>query len=87
MIVVSDFKTLRFILFELVTADVAPSGLIIFLLLASTQALHRAICLKYCYNFRFSHKKRVKELGDRVFTDFHHGLLVKVIQTRGKDRC
>ena len=87
MVVVSDFWTLRFSLFELVTADVAPSNIIIFLLLAGTQALHRSICPNYRYDFCFPHDKRVKELGERVFSDFHYGLLVKVIKTRGKDRC
>ena len=87
MVVVSDFRTLRFPLYELVTADVAPSGIIIFLLLAGTQALHRSICPKYRYDFRFPHDKRVKELGERFLSDFHHGPLVKVIKTRGEDRC
>ena len=53
MVVVSDFKTLRFTFYELVTADVAPSGIIVFLLLAGTEALHRSICPKYHYDFRF----------------------------------
>ena len=38
--VVTDVKTLRFTLYKLATADVAPIGIIIFLLLASTKALH-----------------------------------------------
>ena len=87
MVVVSDFMTFRFTLYKLVTADVAPSGIIIFFLLASTQALHRSICRKYRYDFRFPHDKRVKELGDRVLYDYHHGQLVKVIQTRGEHCC
>ena len=70
MVVVSDFRTLRFTIYELVTADVAPSGIIIFHLLAATQALHRSICPKYRYDFGFPHDKRVKELGERVFSDF-----------------
>ena len=63
MLVVSNFRILRFTLFKLVLADVAPSGIIIFLLLAGTQSLHRFICQKYRYDFRFPHDMRVKELG------------------------
>ena len=87
MVVVSDFRTFRFTFYELVTADIAPSGIIVFLLLAGTQELHRSMCPKYRYDFRFPHNKRVKELGERVFSDFYHGPLVKVIKTLGEDRC
>ena len=87
MVVMSNFRTLRFPLYELVTADVAPSCIIIFLLLAGTQALYRSICPKYHYDFRFPHDKRVKKLGERVFSDFDHGPLIKVIKTRGEDLC
>ena len=44
VVVVTDFGTLRFTFYELVTADVAPSSIIIFFLLAGTEALHRPIC-------------------------------------------
>ena len=37
VVVVTDFGTLRFTLNKLVTADVASSGIIIFLLLANTK--------------------------------------------------
>ena len=88
MVVVSDFRTLCFTFYKLVTADVAQSGIIVFLLLAGTQALHRSICPKYRYEFRFPYNKRVKEHGERVLSDFHHGPLVKVIKTRGENcRC
>ena len=43
VVVITDFGTLRLAFYELVTADVAPSGIIIFLLLAGTKALHRPI--------------------------------------------
>ena len=72
MFVVSDFRNLRLTLYEHVTANVAPSGIIIFQLLAGTKALRRSICPKNRYDFRFPHNKRVKELGKRVLSDFHH---------------
>ena len=87
MVVVSDFRTLCVTLFDLVTADIALSGIIIFLLLAGTQALYRSIYPKYRYDFRFLHDKRVKELGERVLFDFYQGSLVKVIKTRIGDHC
>ena len=43
VVVVSDFRTPRFTLYELVSADVAPGGIIILLLLAGTTAIHRSI--------------------------------------------
>ena len=88
MVVVSDLRTLRFTFYELVTEDVAPSGIIVFLLLADTQAIYRSICPQYRYDFRFPHNKGVKELGERVLSDFHHGPLLKVIKTRNENyRC
>ena len=45
VIVVTDFGTLCFAINELLTADVAQHGIIILLLLVSTQALHRPIYL------------------------------------------
>ena len=89
VVMVTDFGTLRFILYKLVTADVAPSGIIIFFLLADTKSLHCPIRLENRHNLCFPHNKRVKELGDRVLSDFHHGPFVKVIKTRGENgrRC
>ena len=69
------------------TADVASRGLIIFVLLAGTEAYHRPICLYNLNNFCFPHKKRVKEDGKRVHSDFHHSLLIKVIKTRCENSC
>ena len=88
VVVVKDFGTFRFTLYDFMTADVAPSGIIIFFLLADTQTLHRAICRENRDDFCFVHNERVKELGYRVLFDFHHSSLVKVIQTRCEDgRC
>ena len=87
VVVVTDFGTLRFTLYKLATADVAPSGIIIFLLLASTKALYRLIRLENRYDLSFLHDERVKKLGKRVLTDFHYGMLVKVIKTRFEDSC
>ena len=87
VIVVTDIGTLRFTLYELVTADVALSGIIIFLLLANTKALHRPIRPENRYDLCYPHNDRVKKLGERVLSNFHHGPLVKVIKTRGKDSC
>ena len=55
VIVVTDFGTLCFILYELVTAHVAPRGIIIFLLLASTEALHGLIRPENRNYLRFPH--------------------------------
>ena len=46
IVVVSNLRTLRFTLYELVTANVTLSGIIVFLLLAGTQVHHRSIWLK-----------------------------------------
>ena len=85
VVVVTDFGTLRFILYKLMTADVASSGIIIFLLLANTMALHRPICQENRHDLCFPHDERVKKLGESVLSNFHHGPLVKVIKTRGED--
>ena len=79
MVVISDFMNHRFTLIERVTANVAPSNIIIFFLLESTHSLNRSICPKNRYDFRFPHNKRVKELGERVLSDFYFGLIIKVI--------
>ena len=72
VVMVTDFWTFRFTLYKLVTADVAPSGIIIFLLLTGTVALHRPIRPKNRHDLGFLHDKRVKELSERVFFDFNH---------------
>ena len=79
--VVTDFETLRLTLNKLVTADVAPSGIIIFLLLAIAEAFNRPIRLENHQDFGFSHDESVKKLGERVFSNFHHDSLVKVLKT------
>ena len=88
VVVVTDLGTFCFTLYKLVTADVALSYIFIFILLASTKALHRPIRLKNRHDLCFPHNQRVKKLGERVVSDFHNGPLVKVIITRGEDgRC
>ena len=87
LVVVTDFGTFCFSLYELVTANVEPSGIMIFLLLAGTEALHRPIRQENRHNLCFPHNEQVKKLGERVLSDFHHGPLVKVIETGGKDCC
>ena len=81
VVVVTNFWTLGFFN-ELLKADVAPNSITIFLLLASTEALHLPIRLKNCYNPCFPHDQRVKELYERVFSDFHYSMLVKVIKLK-----
>ena len=78
VVVVTDFGTLCFTLYKLVTADVAPSGIIIFLLLAGTKALYRPIRSNNRHDLSFPHNERVKKLGESVLSDFHHSPLVKV---------
>ena len=85
VVVVTDFGALCFILFKLVTADVAPSGIIIFLLLAGTKALYRQIPSENRYDLSFPHDERVKKLGESVLFDFHHSPFVKVIETRSEN--
>ena len=87
VIVVTEFGAFRFTLFKLVTADVAPSCIIIFLLLADTKALHCLIRSENRNDLCFPHNEGVKKHGERVFSDFHNGPLVKVIKTQGKDGC
>ena len=55
VVVVTDVKTFRFTLNELMAADVAPSGIIIFLLLAGTQAFYRSIRPENRHNICLSH--------------------------------
>ena len=61
VVVVTNFGTLRFTLYKLATADVALSGIIIFLLLASTKALHRPIRSENRHDFSIPHNERVKK--------------------------
>ena len=77
---VPDFGTLCLTLKELVTADVALSGIIIF---SCWRALRRFIA-RFVWRIATitaSHTMSVKKLGKRVLYDFHHGSLVKVIKT------
>ena len=85
VIVVTDFGTFRFTLYKLVTANVAPSCIIIFFLLAGTKTFHCSICPENCHDLRLPHDERVKEFGERVLFDFDYDTLVKVIKTRGED--
>ena len=55
VVVVTDLGTLRFTFYKLVTAYVAPRGIIIFLLLAVTEALHRLIRPENRNNLHFPH--------------------------------
>ena len=55
VVVVTDIGTVRCTIYDLVTAYVAPRGIIIFLLLASTEALLCLICPENCNNLRFPH--------------------------------
>ena len=87
VVVVTDIGTLRFTLYKFVTADVASSGIVILLLLANTKALHRPIRPKNRHEFCFSHDERVKKLGKSDFSNFYHGLLVKVIKYRCENCC
>ena len=63
VVVVTDFWTLRFTLYKLVTADVSLSCIIIFLLLAGTKALHCLIRPENRHDFCFPHNERVKKLS------------------------
>ena len=85
VVVVTTIVTLGLALYEIVTANVATRRIIIFLLLAGTQSLHPSIRPENCNDLCFPNDERVKELGDRVFSDCYYGLFVKVIKTRGKD--
>ena len=79
MVVVTDFRILCIAFYKLVTADVAPRCINIFLLLASTKALHRPIRPENRQDLCFPHDERVKKLGESIFSDLHHSPLVKVI--------
>ena len=69
-------------------AYVALSCIIIFLLLAGTQALHCPICAKNRHGFCFPHNERIKKHSKLVCFDLHHSLLVKVIKIRCENcRC
>ena len=82
VIVVTNFGTLSFTLYKLGTADVAPCGIFIFLLLAGTKALHCSCRSENRHNLSLIHVKQVKKLGKSILSDFYHSLLVKVIKTR-----
>lgn len=53
ILVITNFEALRLTIYEIVTADITPSGIIILQLLAGTEALYRHIRLKYRYDFGF----------------------------------
>ena len=65
--------------------DVGPRGIIIFLLLASTKALNRLICLEKHHDLCFSHDQHIKKVSDRVLFDFNNYPLIKFIETNGED--
>ena len=83
VVVVTDFWTLCLAVYKLVTANVAPSGIIIILLLASTTALYPQILFENRHDFCFLHDERVIKLSERVISNLQHVLLVTVIITRG----
>ena len=78
---ITDLGTLRLTLNKLVTADVAPSDIIILLLLARAKALHLLIRPENRHDFCFPLDESVKKLGERVLSYVHHGSFVKVIKT------
>ena len=59
LVVVSDYGTARLTLYELVSADVAPGGIIILHLLLGTQTIHRSIRPEFRNNPRFPNNKGV----------------------------
>ena len=67
VVVITDFGALRMTYYKLVTADVAPSGIIIFLLLTGTKTLSRLIRPKNRTDFRIPDDERLEKLGERVF--------------------
>ena len=72
VVVVTNFGALCFILYKLVTEDVALSAIIICCLLANTKALHCPIRLNNRHDLCFTHDKQVKKLGEHVYSDIHH---------------
>ena len=87
VVVISEFGTPRLTLYKLVSADVAPAGIIILLLLAGTQAIHRLIRPEFRNYFCFPNDKGVLKLDERVLPDFHHYPLIEFIESRGEDGC
>ena len=59
VVMVTEFGATSITFFKLVSADVSPRGIIIFLLLASTKAIHRTICSKFLNYLRFPNNKGV----------------------------
>ena len=86
-VVVTDLRTLRFTLYELMTADVTPSKMIIFFLLAGIETLYRPIRPENRHDLCFPHDEQVMKLSQRVLSVYHHSPLVKVIKTRGENTC
>ena len=82
---VTEFWALDLGLYKLVTANVAARRISIFVQLACTKAFQRPIRPETHYDVCFQDDKRVKKLGERVLSDFHNGLLVKVLITRGEN--
>ena len=80
VIVITDFWTLCFTLYKLVPADLAQSDIIIFLLLAGTQALYRPFRMENRNDLCIIYDERVKELGERVLFDFYYGFFEKIIK-------
>ena len=59
VVVVSEFGPLSLNFYKLVSANVEPRNIIIFLLLASTQAIHCSIFSKFLNYLRFPNDKNV----------------------------
>ena len=87
VIVISDFGAFSLTFYTHVSVDVAPRDIIIFFLLASTQAIYCSTCSKLFNYLRFPNDKGVKTLGERVLPDFHNYPLIEFMESRSENVC
>ena len=82
VVMVSVFKARSLTLYKLVSADVAMRSIIILLLLAKTQTVHRSFRSHFLKYFRFPNDKGVDKLDERVLPDFDQNPMIEFIESR-----
>ena len=80
VVVVTDLWPLWIVHLELVAADVALRRVLI-LLLKRTYAHHRSICSELLHDCLLPLDEHVRELGQRIFPDFHHSQLIVLAES------
>ena len=85
VVMVTDLRPLRVVLFETVAADVALRRVLVRLSLLSTHTLHRSIRPELLHNRRLPLDEYIQELGERILSDFRHRQLIVSAKSRAEN--